>query len=146
MLAEGEESTLLLDVTPLTLGIASFGDSFSPILEKNTKVPCSVTRTFSTVRDNQDVVKIVAMQGENPRASENVLLGEFSLTGIPAAPRLVPKIDVTFRLDSNGILYVSAKDQATGEAKEISIKGFVEDGKPAGNEVAMKEGVPAPQG
>ena len=139
-LSSGDDSTLLLDVTPLTLGIASYGDTLAPIIDKNTKVPCAVTRTFSTVRDNQDAVKIVVLQGENARATQNVLLGEFTLTGIEAAPRLQPKIDVTFRLDPNGILHVTAADQSTGESKEVVMKGFVEDGEAAGDEAKLPDG------
>jgi molecular chaperone DnaK len=138
-LEEGDDRILLLDVTPLTLGIASFGDIFSPVLPKNTKVPISLSRTFSTVRDDQDTVEIVVLQGESPKASENTLLGKFTLAGIPKAPRMQPKIDVTFRLDPDGILHVTARDQATGEERAISVKDFIDKKQPLGSTASFKD-------
>ena len=143
-LEQGDEKILLLDVTPLTLGIASFGDLFSPVLPKNTKVPVSLTRTFSTVRDDQESVEIVVLQGEGAKASENTLLGKFTLGGIPKMPRMQPKIDVTFRLDADGILHVTAKDQATGEAREITVKDFVDKKEPIGSTASFRD-VPKPK-
>ena len=138
-LETGDESILLLDVTPLTLGIASFGDIFSPVLPKNTKVPITLSRTFSTVRDDQDSVEIVVLQGESTKASENTLLGKFTLTGIPKGPRMQPKIDVGFRLDADGILHVSARDQATGEERKITVKDFVDKKAPLGSTASFKD-------
>ena len=138
-LEAGDERILLLDVTPLTLGIASFGDIFSPVLPKNTKVPISLSRTFSTVRDDQDTVEIVVLQGESTKASENTLLGKFTLSGIPKAPRMQPKIDVAFRLDADGILHVSARDQATGEERKISVKDFIDKKQPLGSTASFKD-------
>jgi len=138
-LEAGDERILLLDVTPLTLGIASFGDLFSAVLPRNTKVPVSLSRTFSTVRDDQTSVEIVVLQGESGKASENTLLGKFTLTGIPPAPRMQAKIDVTFRLDADGILHVSAKDQATGEEKKITVQDFVDKKQPLGSTASFKD-------
>ena len=142
-LEEGDEKILLLDVTPLTLGIASFGDLFSPVMPKNTKVPVSLTRTFSTVRDDQESVEIVVLQGEGKKASDNTFLGKFTLTGIPKAPRMHPKIDVTFRLDADGILHVTARDQATGEERVISVQDFFDKKAPIGSTASFKD-VPKP--
>ncbi|HVO31765.1 MAG TPA: Hsp70 family protein, partial [bacterium] len=138
-LEAGDERILLLDVTPLTLGIASFGDIFTPVLPRNTKVPISLARTFSTVRDDQTAVEIIVLQGESTKASENTLLGKFVLTGIPPAPRMQPKIDVTFRIDADGILHVSAKDQATGEERKITVSNFVDKKQPLGSTASFKD-------
>ena len=138
-LETGDERILLLDVTPLTLGIASFGDIYSSVLPKNTKVPISLSRTFSTVRDDQDSVEIVVLQGESTKASENTLLGKFTLSGIPKAPRMQAKIDVTFRLDADGILHVAARDQATGEERKITVKDFVDKKAPLGSTASFKD-------
>ncbi|MCO4774108.1 MAG: Hsp70 family protein, partial [Deltaproteobacteria bacterium] len=119
-------NTLLLDVTPFSLGIDMAGGFFKPVIERNATVPCSESRTFTTVRDNQAEVKVVARQGESKLASENEFLGEFVLNDIRPAPKMVPKVDVTFRIDSNGILHVTAVDRDTGEAQSIEIRDYVE--------------------
>ena len=125
-LNEDTGSMLLLDVTPFGLGIDSAGDVFTKIVAKNATIPVSEKRTFTTVHDNQDTVKIVVRQGESRKASENNFLGEFVLTNIRKAPRMEPKIDVTFRIDSNGILNVSARDRVTGERQSLSIRDYPE--------------------
>jgi molecular chaperone DnaK len=119
-------STLLLDVTPFSLGIDMAGGFFKPVIDRNATVPCSESRTFTTVRDNQSEVKVVARQGESKLAQDNEFLGEFVLGDIRPAPKMVPKIDVTFRIDSNGILHVTAVDRDTGEAQSIEIRDYVE--------------------
>ena len=125
-LTEDRGDILLLDVTPFSLGIDSAGDVFTRIVAKNSTIPVAESRTFTTVMDNQEKVKIVVRQGENKRASDNSFLGEFVLTGIRRAPKMEPKIDVVFRIDSNGILNVSAKDRFTGERQSIVIKDYFE--------------------
>ena len=120
------QNTLLLDVTPMGLGIDVAGGFFKPIIEKNTTVPCSESRTFTTVRDGQKDVKVIVRQGESKLAPENELLGEFTLSGVRDAEKMVPRIDVTFRVDSNGILQVTAVDRDTGESQQISIKDYIE--------------------
>ena len=119
-------STLLLDVTPFALGVDTAGGFFKPIIDKNTTVPCTETRTFTTVKDGQQEVKIVARQGESKLAAENTLLGEFTLQGIREAEKMVPRIDVTFRIDSNGILHVNAVDRDTAESQAIEIRDYIE--------------------
>lgn len=118
-----EKDIVLLDVTPLTLSIETLGSRATPIIERNTTVPTKKTRTFTTAADNQTSVDINVLQGERPMAQDNKSLGRFSLTGIPPAPRGIPQIEVTFDIDSNGILHVSAKDQGTGKEQSISITG-----------------------
>ena len=113
---------LLLDVTPLSLGLETMGERMAFLIERNTTIPTSKTETFSTAADNQPAVDIKIFQGERKMSSGNRLLGEFRLDGIPPAPRGVPKIDVTFDIDANGILNVTAKDQATGKEQKITIK------------------------
>lgn len=125
-LTEDKGEILLLDVTPFSLGIDSAGDVFTRIVSKNSVIPVSESRTFTTVMDNQEKVKIVVRQGESKKATENTFLGEFVLTGIRRAPKMEPKIDVTFRIDFNGILNVSAKDRFTGERQSIMIKDYFE--------------------
>ncbi|MCR4264429.1 MAG: molecular chaperone DnaK [Candidatus Roizmanbacteria bacterium] len=117
------KDVLLLDVTPLTLGIETLGGVSTPLIERNTTVPASKSQVFSTAADNQTQVEIHILQGERPLASDNKSLGRFILDGIPAAPRGVPQIEVTFDIDANGILNVKAKDKATGKEQSISIKG-----------------------
>src|SRR6266704_1690992 len=114
---------LLLDVTPLTLAIETLGGVATPMIPRNTTIPTRKTETFSTAADNQTSVEIHVLQGERPMASQNRTLGKFHLTGIPPAPRGVPQIEVTFDIDANGILHVSAKDLGTGEEQKISITG-----------------------
>ncbi len=113
---------LLLDVTPLTLGVETLGGVMTPIIERNTKVPVRRSKIFTTAADNQTQVEIHVLQGERPLAKDNKSLGRFYLTGIPPAPRGVPQIEVTFDIDANGILNVTAKDLATGRKQEIKIE------------------------
>lgn len=116
---------LLLDVTPLTLAIETMGHIATPMIPRNTTVPASKTETFSTAADNQNQVEIHITQGERPMSADNKSLGRFVLDGIPPAPRGVPQIEVTFDIDSNGILKVTAKDKATGKTQDITITGAV---------------------
>ncbi len=113
---------LLLDVTPLSLGIETLGGVFTRIIERNTPIPTKKSQIFSTAEDNQQAVTIRVFQGEREIAAENKLLGQFDLVGIPPAPRGVPQIEVTFDIDANGIVHVSAKDLATGKQQEIRIQ------------------------
>ena len=112
---------LLLDVTPLSLGIETLGGIATKLIERNTTIPTSKTQTFSTAADNQTSVEVHVVQGEREMAADNRTLGRFSLEGIPPAPRGVPQIDVTFDIDANGILHVSAKDKATAKEQKITI-------------------------
>lgn len=112
---------LLLDVTPLTLGVETLGGVSTPMIERNTTIPTKKSQTYSTAADNQTQVEIHIVQGERPMASDNKSLGKFALDGIPPAPRGVPQIEVTFDIDANGILNVSAKDKATGREQAITI-------------------------
>jgi molecular chaperone DnaK len=112
---------LLLDVTPLTLAIETLGGVATPMIPRNTTIPTRKTETFSTAADNQNSVEIHVLQGERPMAGQNRTLGKFHLTGIPMAPRGVPQIEVTFDIDANGILNVTAKDNATGKDQKITI-------------------------
>ena len=114
---------LLLDVTPLTLGIETAGGVSTPMIARNTTIPSKKTQVFSTYSDNQPGVEIVVLQGERPMSRDNKTLGTFKLDGIPPAPRGVPQIEVTFDIDANGILHVSAKDLGTGKDQKITIQG-----------------------
>jgi molecular chaperone DnaK len=116
------KDVLLLDVTPLSLGIETLGGKMTKLIEKNTTIPTRKTETFTTADDNQGAVTVHVLQGEREIASANKSLGKFDLTGIPPAPRGVPQIEVTFDIDANGILHVSAKDKATGKEQTIQIK------------------------
>ncbi|MCL5675651.1 MAG: molecular chaperone DnaK [Patescibacteria group bacterium] len=117
------KDVLLLDVTPLTLGIETLGQVATPLINRNTTVPTSKSQVFSTAADNQTSVEINVLQGERPMASDNKSLGRFILDGIPPAPRGVPQVEVTFDIDANGILNVTAKDKATGKVQSIKITG-----------------------
>ncbi|WP_455234630.1 molecular chaperone DnaK [Thiogranum longum] len=114
---------VLVDVTPLTLGVETLGGVATPLIARNTPIPVKRTESFTTAADMQTSVTVHVYQGERPMASDNTSLGEFNLDGIPPAPRGVPRIDVTFDIDSNGILNVSARDTATGKSQSISITG-----------------------
>ena len=114
---------LLLDVTPLTLGIETAGGVSTPMIERNTTIPTKKSQTFSTYADNQTAVDIKVLQGERPMSADNKTLGNFRLEGLPSAPRGVPQIEVTFDIDANGILHVTAKDQGTGKDQKITISG-----------------------
>ncbi|MFL5822791.1 MAG: Hsp70 family protein, partial [Solirubrobacteraceae bacterium] len=130
VLAGDVKDVLLLDVTPLTLGIETKGGVMTKLIERNTTIPTRKSEVFSTAEDNQPSVEIHVLQGEREMATYNKSLGKFQLTGIPPAPRGIPQIEVTFDIDANGILNVSAKDLGTGKEQKIEIKagsGLSED-------------------
>lgn len=115
------KDVLLLDVTPLTLGVETLGSVMTPVIERNTTIPARRSQVFSTAEDNQSAVDIHVLQGERTAATDNISLGRFRLDGIPAAQRGMPQIEVTFDMDANGILNVTAKDQATGKEQRVTI-------------------------
>jgi molecular chaperone DnaK len=130
VLAGEVKDVLLLDVTPLSLGIETLGGIMTKLIEKNTTIPTKASNTFSTADDNQTAVTIHVLQGERDRAADNKSLGKFDLTDIPPAPRGMPQVEVSFDIDANGILNVHAKDKATGKEQKIVIKassGLSED-------------------
>uniref|UniRef100_UPI003C7970FA molecular chaperone DnaK n=1 Tax=Roseomonas chloroacetimidivorans TaxID=1766656 RepID=UPI003C7970FA len=116
------KDVVLLDVTPLSLGIETLGGVFTRLIDRNTTIPTRKSQTFSTAEDNQTAVTVRVFQGEREMAADNKLLGEFNLVGIPPAPRGMPQIEVTFDIDANGIVSVSAKDKATGKEQQIKIQ------------------------
>ena len=115
------KDVLLLDVTPLSLGVETLGGVMTVLIPRNTTIPMQKTESFSTAEDHQTAVDIKVYQGERPIAADNILLGQFRLEGIPPAPRGMPQIEVTFDIDANGILHVSARDKATGKEQSITI-------------------------
>ena len=116
------KDVLLLDVTPLSLGIETLGGVSTKLIEKNTTIPTKKSQVFSTAEDNQPAVSIRVLQGEREMASDNKILGNFELVGLPPAPRGTPQIEVTFDIDANGIVSVSAKDKGTGKEQKIQIQ------------------------
>ncbi len=131
-IARGEVTdVLLLDVTPLTLGVETKGGAFEPLIPRNTTIPCSHSEIFTTARDNQDMVRVHVAQGERSRVEDNESLATFELTGIPPAPRGVPEIEVTFNIDENGMVNVTAEDLGSGQKQSVNVvaDGGLDDGQ-----------------
>jgi molecular chaperone DnaK len=126
VLAGDVKDVLLLDVTPLSLGIETLGGVMTPLITRNTTIPTKKAEVFSTAEDSQTTVEIHVLQGERPMALDNKTIGKFQLTGIPPAPRGMPQIEVTFDIDANGILHVTAKDRATNKEQKIRIEASSE--------------------
>ncbi len=122
VLTDEIKGVVLLDVTPLSMGIETMGGVMTKLIDANTTIPCKKSETFSTAADNQTEVTIHVLQGERPMAAQNKSIGQFNLTGIAPARRGIPQIEVTFDIDANGILKVSAKDKATGKEQAIRIE------------------------
>jgi len=120
-LVDDDQSMLLLDVTPLSLGIGTYGGHFARLIERNTTVPVSKSHIFTTTHDDQAAIKICVLQGESEIAAENDLLGEFVLSGIRAASKGDPEVDIQFAIDANGIVSVSARDLETGQERSITV-------------------------
>merc|ERR1712032_1734328 len=116
------KDVVLLDVTPLTIGIETLGGVLTALIDRNSTIPTKKSQVFSTAEDNQSAVTIKVFQGERKMANDNKLLGQFNLEGITPSPRGVPQIEVTFDIDTNGILHVSAKDKSTGKEQKITIQ------------------------
>ena len=123
VIAGDVEDLLLLDETPLTLGVETLGGVRTPLIERNSTIPTEKAETFSTAADNQPAVTINVLQGERYMAKDNISLGMFHLTGIPPAPRGIPKIEVKFSIDADGIVHVTAKDLGTGKETGITVTG-----------------------
>jgi molecular chaperone DnaK len=136
------KDVLLLDVTPLSLGIESLGGVFTKLIERNTTIPTRHSETFSTASDKQTEIEVHVLQGERQFAKDNISIGKFKLTEIPPAPRGVPQIEVTFDIDTNGILYVGAKDLATGREEKLTITFWNEIQGTTGNESVAENKVP----